>query len=56
MRRPDRIEKQITAHSGPVFSIDWHPEDKNWIGTAGRDKTIKVQSMNSQSEQLIITI
>ena len=39
---PDKVEKQFTAHSGPVFSIDWHPEDRNWFATAGRDKTIKV--------------
>lgn len=42
MRRPDRVEKQLTAHSGPVFTINWHPEDKNMFATAGRDKMIKV--------------
>ncbi|WAQ94821.1 WDR24-like protein [Mya arenaria] len=41
MRRPDKVEKQVTAHSGPVFAINWHPEDKNWLATAGRDKMIK---------------
>lgn len=43
MRRPDRCEKQFPAHSGPVFSVNWHPEDKNWFATAGRDKMIKVR-------------
>ncbi|XP_052812838.1 GATOR complex protein WDR24-like isoform X1 [Mya arenaria] len=42
MRRPDKVEKQVTAHSGPVFAINWHPEDKNWLATAGRDKMIKI--------------
>ena len=41
-RRPDKVEKQFTAHGGPVFSIDWHPEERNWFATAGRDKMIKV--------------
>jgi len=43
MRRPDRVEKQVTAHSGPVFAINWHPEDRNWLATAGRDRMIKVR-------------
>ncbi|XP_069111272.1 GATOR2 complex protein WDR24-like [Argopecten irradians] len=54
MRQPDRVQKQITAHSGPVFSIDWHPEDRNWIGTAGRDKSIKVWDL--QRNKLLYTI
>ncbi|KAG1698554.1 GATOR complex protein WDR24 [Nymphon striatum] len=41
-RRTDRCERQFTAHSGPVFACDWHPEEKNCLATAGRDKTIKV--------------
>ncbi|KAK8398935.1 hypothetical protein O3P69_004206 [Scylla paramamosain] len=46
MRRPDRVEKQFTAHGGPIFALDWHPEVKTWIATAGRDKTIKVWDLN----------
>lgn len=42
LRRTDRFERQFAAHSGPVFSCDWHPEERNLIATAGRDKTIKV--------------
>lgn len=45
MRRPDRYEKQITAaHNGPVFTVDWHPEERNLFATGGRDKTIKVKN------------
>ncbi|XP_048745682.2 GATOR complex protein WDR24-like isoform X1 [Ostrea edulis] len=43
MRRPDRPEKQITAaHNGPVFTVDWHPEERHLFATGGRDKTIKI--------------
>lgn len=52
MRRPDRSERQFTAHNEPVFSIDWHPEDKTWLATAGRDKMIKVWDLNKQPAQL----
>ncbi|MPC66257.1 WD repeat-containing protein 24 [Portunus trituberculatus] len=50
MRRPDRVEKQFTAHGGPIFALDWHPEVKTWIATAGRDKTIKVGMRKSLTE------
>ncbi|XP_060562640.1 GATOR complex protein WDR24-like isoform X2 [Ruditapes philippinarum] len=48
MRRPDRYEKLFPAHSGPVFSVNWHPEDKNLFATAGRDKMIKVWDLSKQ--------
>ncbi|NXW82427.1 WDR24 protein, partial [Alopecoenas beccarii] len=28
IRRPDRYERMFTAHNGPVFCCDWHPEDR----------------------------
>lgn len=43
VRRPDKCTHQFTAHSGPVFACDWHPEC-NWLATASRDKTIKVNT------------
>lgn len=42
IRRPDKCQQQFTAHSGPVFACDWHPET-TWLATASRDKTIKVK-------------
>ncbi|XP_023322719.1 GATOR complex protein WDR24 [Eurytemora carolleeae] len=42
MRRTDRCEKHWPAHSSLVFACDWHPEQRNWLATGGRDKTIKV--------------
>ncbi|KAH0951196.1 hypothetical protein HN011_008154 [Eciton burchellii] len=41
MRKPDRYFQHFTAHSGPIFACDWHPEAM-WLATASRDKTIKV--------------
>lgn len=40
MRKPDRYFQHFTAHSGPIFACDWHPE-ATWLATASRDKTIK---------------
>lgn len=47
IRRPDRCCHQFTAHSGPVFACDWHPE-VSWLATASRDKTIKVWNLNAK--------
>lgn len=41
VRRPDKYFQHFTAHSGPIFACDWHPET-SWLATASRDKTIKV--------------
>ncbi|NWI87473.1 WDR24 protein, partial [Pitta sordida] len=31
IRRPDRYERMFTAHNGPVFCCDWHPEDSSLV-------------------------
>ncbi|XP_068633759.1 GATOR2 complex protein WDR24 [Battus philenor] len=56
-RRSERCLQQFTAHSGPVFACDWHP-DVPWLATASRDKTIKVWDMHSKPnlEHTIYTI
>lgn len=36
IRRPDRCERMFTAHNGPVFCCDWHPEDR-WGGRGGAE-------------------
>ncbi|GBN98015.1 GATOR complex protein WDR24 [Araneus ventricosus] len=58
LRRTDRFERQFAAHSGPVFTCDWHPEEKFLFATAGRDKTIKVwdTSYKENLEHCIQTI
>lgn len=52
LRKPDHFLLQFTGHSGPVFSIDWHPEDRSWLGTGGRDKTIKVWNIHNKSASI----
>ncbi|KAI1304163.1 GATOR complex protein WDR24 [Halotydeus destructor] len=47
-RRTDKVDRQFTAHNGPVFAIDWHPEERRWLATAGRDKSIKVWDVSSK--------
>ncbi|XP_013145455.1 PREDICTED: WD repeat-containing protein 24 [Papilio polytes] len=56
-RRSERCLQQFTAHSGPVFACDWHP-DVPWLATASRDKTIKVWDMHGKPnlEYTIYTI
>lgn len=36
IRRPDRCERMFTAHNGPVFCCDWHPEDRCGMGCRGQ--------------------
>ncbi|XP_043477248.1 GATOR complex protein WDR24 [Leptopilina heterotoma] len=57
LRRPDRYFQHFAAHSGPIFSCDWHPE-VNWLATASRDKTIKVWDLSTKPacEYMIHTI
>ncbi|KAI5710265.1 hypothetical protein M8J75_007112 [Diaphorina citri] len=45
VRRPEKCFYQFTAHSGPIFACDWHPEHA-WLATASRDKTIKVWDLS----------
>ncbi|XP_077864597.1 GATOR2 complex protein WDR24 [Saccoglossus kowalevskii] len=42
IRRADKFYQQFTAHNGPAFSLDGHPEERQWLATAGRDKSIKI--------------
>ncbi|KAL8586391.1 hypothetical protein ACOMHN_023006 [Nucella lapillus] len=56
LRRPDRCEKHFTAHNEPVFAIDWHPDDKYWLATAGRDKMIKLWDISKQPALALYTV
>lgn len=47
VRRTDKCQQQFTAHSGPVFACDWHPEC-SWLATASRDRTIKVWDLTTK--------
>ncbi|KAM4602311.1 GATOR2 complex protein WDR24 [Discoglossus pictus] len=56
IRRPDRSERMFTAHNGPVFCCDWHPEDRGWLATGGRDKMVKVWDMNTNRAKEIYCV
>lgn len=43
-RRNDKAILQFTAHSGPIYTCDWHPT-QHWLATGSRDKQIKVWNM-----------
>ncbi|KAJ8939609.1 hypothetical protein NQ318_012332 [Aromia moschata] len=55
IRKPEKCQQQFTAHSGPVFACDWHPET-SWLATASRDKTIKVWDLTTSKPVLEYTI
>lgn len=41
LRRPDKCTIQYTAHSGPIYTCDWHPTQP-WLATGSRDKLVKI--------------
>ncbi|KAK6625139.1 hypothetical protein RUM43_005430 [Polyplax serrata] len=55
LRRSDKHYLQFTAHSGPVFACDWHPE-MQWLATASRDKTIKVWDLSTKTQTMEFVI
>lgn len=57
LKRTDRCQSQFTAHSGPIYTCDWHPT-QNWLATGSRDKQIKVWNVELRStlEYVIHTI
>ncbi|XP_067618817.1 GATOR2 complex protein WDR24 [Eurosta solidaginis] len=57
LRKGDKCILQFTAHSGPIYTCDWHPT-KNWLATGSRDKQIKVWNMDGKAslEHTIHTI
>ena len=58
LRKPDHHYNQFTAHSGPVFTLHWHPEDRYWLSTGGRDQSIKIwdTQLKSHPTHIIQTI
>ncbi|GAB0092870.1 GATOR complex protein WDR24 [Sergentomyia squamirostris] len=57
IRRAEKCTTQFTAHSGPIYTCDWHPTQQ-WLATGSRDKQIKVWNMGSKAllEHTIHTI
>lgn len=48
LKRTDRCQQQFTAHSGPIYTCDWHPTQQ-WLATGSRDKQIKVWNMEQRA-------
>ncbi|ALC48058.1 CG7609 [Drosophila busckii] len=48
LRKIDKCMVQFTAHSGPIYTCDWHPT-RNWLATGSRDKQIKVWNMDARA-------
>ncbi len=45
-RKPSVYVKKWAAHSDHIFTVDWHPESRCTLATAGRDKKVKVWNTN----------
>ena len=58
VRRPEKLQKKWPAHSDHIFAVDWHPESRYTLASAGRDKQIKVwnTSDTSKCEHLVYSI
>lgn len=48
-RVPNCPFNQYMGHNGPTFAIDWHPEERNWVASAGRDKMVKVWDVSGKT-------
>lgn len=46
IRKYNTYERKITAHQGPVFCIDWHPDCRTLLASGGRDRFIQVWSLD----------
>ncbi|KXJ67822.1 GATOR2 complex protein WDR24 [Aedes albopictus] len=51
IRKNDRCTSQFTAHSGPIYTCDWHPQQQ-WLATGSRDKQIKIWNTNPKNSSL----
>ncbi|XP_071480609.1 GATOR2 complex protein WDR24-like [Diadema antillarum] len=52
-RRTDRVLLDFPVHNGPAFNLDWHPTEKQWIATCGRDKVIKIWNWDNLGHRLV---
>ncbi|KAI8989271.1 WD40-repeat-containing domain protein [Pilobolus umbonatus] len=56
MRNPKALyDKKVSAHNGPCFTVDWHPNGK-LVASGGRDKTIKVWDMTTDNRRPLYTM
>lgn len=52
IRRKDKSEQCFPGHYGPIFACDWHPEQADIVATAGRDMSIKVWCLLTQTPMM----
>ncbi|KAI9249009.1 WD40-repeat-containing domain protein [Sporodiniella umbellata] len=56
IRNPKALyDRKLNAHNGPCLTVDWHPSGK-LVASGGRDRTIKVWDMSSDSRRPLYTI
>ncbi|KAI8582866.1 hypothetical protein K450DRAFT_225216 [Umbelopsis ramanniana AG] len=48
-------DRKVSAHNGPCLTVDWHSDGRT-LASGGRDRTIKVWDMNSDSRKPQYTI
>lgn len=49
LRKKDKFEVCFPGHNGPILACDWHPDNADCVATAGRDMSIKVWNVASQT-------
>lgn len=56
IRKAEKPERSVTAHGGPVLSLDFHPERRSWLATGGRDRTIKVWDWSREKPFIVHSV
>ena len=47
VRQAKRHLALFQAHQGPVYAVEWHPEERGVLATGGRDRAIKVWELET---------
>lgn len=52
-RMPGKPLTQITAHTGLVLSLDWHPYKKELLASGGQDRAVRVWNVNDAHSKAV---